>query len=65
MKHLVIDLATNRNLWEEYIDPAGQGGEAFSEMTNEEKMDMIIDLWPEDVREDDEEGQAILAKLRK
>lgn len=65
MKHFVRDLATNQNLWNEYIDPSGQGGNDFNIMATEDKMRMIVDLWPEDVREDDEEGQHILLEIRR
>lgn len=62
-KHYVYDLATNRDLWDEYIDPSGDGGVDFETMSDEAKMQMIVELWPEDVIEDDEDGQRILKSI--
>lgn len=64
-QHLVRDLATDRELWDEYIDPGGNGGDDFNTMTTDDKMRMIVDLWPEDVRDDDDEGQRILSEIRR
>lgn len=64
MKQLVRDLATDHSLWDEYIDPSAQGGDDFDTMTTDEKMRMIVDLWPEDVRDDDEEGRRIISEIR-
>lgn len=64
-KHFVRDLAIDRALWDEYIDPSGQGGDDFNTMSLGEKMRMIIDMWPNDVQNDDDEGQRILAKIRR
>jgi hypothetical protein len=63
-KYSVRDLATDHNLWDEYIDPAAQGEGDFDTMTTAEKMHMIVELWPEDVRDDDEDGQRLLSEIR-
>ena len=54
------ELATDRNLWEEYIDPDNNAPTAFDDLTTEEKMEAIVEMFPGDVAEDDDEGQAIL-----
>jgi hypothetical protein len=64
-KWFVRDLATDRSLWDKYIDPSGQGGNDFNTMTTDKKMHMIVDLWPEDVLNNDEDGQRILAEIRR
>ena len=65
-KHMTRDLAENRNLWDEYIDPNGEGdaSDDFNTMTTDEKMRMIVEVFPYDVRDDDDEGLAILAEIR-
>ena len=65
-KHSTRELAENRNLWDEYIDPNGEGDatDDFNTMTTDEKMRMIVEIWPYDVPDWDDEGQAILADIR-
>ena len=62
-KHTVRELATNENLWREYIDPTNQGGNDFETMSVKGKMEMIVDLWPEDILDDDTEALGILEKI--
>jgi hypothetical protein len=65
MKHPdTREIATDNDLWDEYIDPTGEGGNDFETMSIYRKMRMIVELWPEDVDENDDEGQAILAEIR-
>lgn len=59
------ELASDRRLWDEYIDPTGEGRGKFETMTVREKMQMIVELFPLDVPDWDEDGQAILAQIRK
>jgi hypothetical protein len=60
----VRELATDRSLWNQYIDPSNQGGNDFETMSIKEKMEMIVDLWPEDISENDTEALEMLAKIR-
>ena len=62
--YFVRELATNHNLWKQYIDPSNQGGNDFETMSVNEKMEMIVDLWPEDILSDDTEALEILKKIR-
>lgn len=63
MKHSTRDLAENRNLWEEYIDPDNNAPTAFDDMTVAEKMRAIVRMFPSDVQLWDTEGQAILDSM--
>jgi len=58
------EIATNRELWNEYCDPGNNDPEGFDNMTTDDKIAMMVDLWPGDVSEFDEEGQAILQAKR-
>ena len=60
----VRELATDRGLWNQYIDPSNQGGNDFETMSVKEKMEMIVDLWPGDISENDTEALEMLAKIR-
>lgn len=57
-------IAENRRAWEERVDPQNNDPGAFDRMTVDEKMRLIVELWPEDVKDQDSEGQAILTELR-
>lgn len=59
-KHTTRELATNRDLWEEYIDPDNAAPTAFDDMSTAEKMEAIVEMFPQDVNDDDEEGLRIL-----
>ena len=63
MAPTVRDIADDEELWCEYVDPSGIGGNDFFDMDTDDKMAMIVDLWPEDVDESDEEGIALINKL--
>ena len=59
-KHTIRQLATNRSLWEEYIDPQNNAPDAFDALTVAEKMEAIVEMFPGDVDDDDAEGMALL-----
>lgn len=59
----VEEIASNQHLWNEYVNPGNDEPDAFDEMSTVHKMRLIVELWPEDVAEDDEEGQRILEEL--
>lgn len=40
------EIAKSQSLWNEYADPSGIGG--FDEMTYQERLDMLHELWPQD-----------------
>jgi hypothetical protein len=43
--YTVQELASNRNLWEEYIDPDNNA--PFDSMTQEERETTIREIWPD------------------
>jgi hypothetical protein len=63
-QHSTRDLATDRNLWDEYIDPNAESPDDFEAISIDDKMRMIVEIWPHDVAEWDDEGQAILNGIR-
>lgn len=42
----VSELAGDRQLWEEYIDPNDQA--PFESMSYEDRKNLIIEIWPHD-----------------
>ena len=54
MTQTIHDLTTNRNLWEEYVDPDDNA--PFDNLTVEEREALIRETWPNDF---DDEGNAI------
>lgn len=58
-KPTMEQIATNRVLWEQYVDPQGNDPEAFDRMTVGEKIKLQAKLWPEEM--DAEDSIQILA----
>jgi hypothetical protein len=42
------EIATDRDLWNEYVDPNNEDPGAFDRMTTAEKIEFVNDTWPED-----------------
>lgn len=48
-----IEIAEDRNLWSERVDPDNNDPEAFDRMTAAERLDTIHDMFPDDCNCDD------------
>lgn len=52
-KHTNEEIASDFDLWGEYVDPhATMTEEQFEEMSVEEKVKIIEDIWPDDDNQD-------------
>lgn len=40
-------IASDRNMWEQYVDPDGNEPESFDNTTEAERVKILQDLWPE------------------
>ena len=49
------EIATTRELWQQYVDPQNNDPEAFDRMTVEEKIKLQRELWPAEAAEAAEE----------
>lgn len=47
-KPSMTEIATDRSLWEQYVDPQNNDPAAFDRMTVEEKIDLQRELWPDE-----------------
>jgi hypothetical protein len=63
-KPTVREIAEDQELWEQYVDPQNNDPQAFDRMSVPAKMRLIVKIWPNDIEENDEEGQSILEKQR-
>lgn len=56
----VREIATSKDLYESHIDPQGNDRGAFDRMSTEEKMRTIVEMFPDDIDEDDDEGRGLI-----
>ena len=61
----VREIAESEEKWNEYVNPGNDDPGAFKRLTIQEKMNLIVSLWPEDIQEDDKEARKILIRLNK
>ena len=54
-KPSMTEIATDRSLWEQYVDPQNNDPEAFDRMTVEEKIALQRELWPEEAAQEEAE----------
>lgn len=57
-KPSMTEIATDRNLWAQYVDPNNNDPEAFDQMTVDEKVELQRELWPDEAAQEDAEQAA-------
>ena len=60
----MTEIATDRSLWGQYVDPNNNDPEAFDRMTVAEKIALQQEIWPEEADMTAEQAIQILAASR-
>ena len=56
-KPTMEQIATDRNLWNQYVDPQNNDPDAFDRMSVEEKVALQRDLWPNEADDRDDHDE--------